>query len=79
MEYFTGGNYVPFGGFDNKIKVAFYTANFTSGDKSVICDKLPSVKTCNLTFNCPRNFPSYNQLEKTMAFCILECKQFGDY
>ena len=79
LEYLTGGDYIPFGGLD-KIKVYFYNATFTPhSEKAVFCNKLPTVKTCSLTLNLPRNFQSYDDFQKTLSFCIFECKNFGDY
>jgi hypothetical protein len=72
LEFLTGGNFIPFGGFWKKIDFDFYNAQFKT-----ICNPLPKSSTCNLIFTCPRNSPKYQSFENVMKLVVMECKDFG--
>jgi hypothetical protein len=70
---FTGGSSMPLGGFSKKIDCEFYNASWIND----ACQPLPRVQTCGLVFHSPRNFKSYEQVEKVLSMVIMECKDFG--
>ena len=73
LEFFTGGSSMPLGGFSKKIDCEFYNASWIND----ACQPLPRVQTCGLVFHSPRNFKSYEQVEKVLSMVIMECKDFG--
>lgn len=80
VEFLTGGDFVPIGGFDKKIEFSFYDARWKQYvTYDAICDPLPKAQTCGLIFTCPRNCPKYSYFEKVMAFVVMECKEFGHH
>ena len=74
LEFLTGGNFIPFGGFFKQIEFDFYNAQFKLVGS---CNPLPKSSTCNLIFFCPRNAPKYQSFENVMKLVVMECKEFG--
>ena len=73
LEFLTGGNFIPFGGFFKKIDLDFNNAVF----KSPGCNPLPTSSTCNLILFLPRNFPNYLSFENIFKLIVMERKEFG--